>query len=113
MPQGIPDLRTGAPLDSRRRPAITANFSREKLQALLREHICMITFVKKNKQVRVMVCTLRSDIIPRPKGTGYPKPKHVLAVYSINDMGWRSFRISSVFKVTIMRPYRPAKLKKD
>jgi hypothetical protein len=61
-----------------------------------------ITFNKKDGEVRVMECTLVSDLIPTdkaPKGTGLKKTeenKETLSVFDINKKDWRAFKVALV-----------------
>ena len=61
----------------------------------LKNEIVEVTFVKKNGDRRVMLCTLIEDIIPSVTGTSVQNPD-VTVVYDIEADGWRSFRNDSI-----------------
>ena len=67
-----------------------------------------VTFTKLNGDVRVMTCTLNTELLPakvvtegeeeKPART-IKNPNNSLAVYDINAEGWRSFVIKNVTQV--------------
>lgn len=67
----------------------------------LRNGICVVTFIKKNGDERVMSCTLSEEILQEQieleessqKKTSNPE---VLAVWDTDKGAWRSFRWDSV-----------------
>lgn len=61
----------------------------------LRNEIIEVTFVKKNGERRIMLCTLIEDIIPNVTGESVQNPD-VTVVYDIEADGWRSFRNDSI-----------------
>jgi CRISPR/Cas system CSM-associated protein Csm5 (group 7 of RAMP superfamily) len=72
------------------------------LKALLREFTVEILFTKKDGTDRKMVCTLQESAIPSenlPKGTSTVKNNESLAVYDMENSGWRSFRWDSIKEV--------------
>jgi hypothetical protein len=69
------------------------------LRGVLRDGKVEITFVKKDGSERKMFCTLSENKIPKekmPKGTGKAKNDDVLAVFDLENDGWRSFRWDSI-----------------
>jgi hypothetical protein len=73
-------------------------------QALLDDVVCVL-FVKKDGTERRMTCTLKPDLLPAQtdleeavqKKTSNPD---VLAVWDLENQGWRSFRYDSVIGFT-------------
>lgn len=59
----------------------------------------IVTFKKKNGEMREMRCTLEPDVVPEVKGTGRNDNNEVIAVWDLDKKDWRSFRIDSVTKV--------------
>ena len=69
------------------------------LKTLLHEGEVTINFTKKDGTNRVMKCTLKEESIPgafTPKGTGKAKSSDVVAVFDIENQGWRSFHWDSI-----------------
>lgn len=65
----------------------------------LKEHICSVDFIKADGKKRTLNCTLKSDVVPAPKATNTvarPLNDEVVAVWDVDNNGWRSFRIDSV-----------------
>ena len=72
------------------------------LKTLLAEREVIIFFKKKDGTERKMLCTLSENEIPAeklPKNTGKMKSDDVLAVFDVENDGWRSFRWDSVTKI--------------
>jgi hypothetical protein len=61
----------------------------------------LVVFVKKDKSLREMVCTLKPEVTnPTLKGgTRTSDPRDVTVVYDLEAKGWRSFRNDSVLSV--------------
>ena len=82
----------------------TPKYTRSGLLDMLHAGYTNVTFTKVDGTVRVMECTLRTDLIPpAPEPADPAKPKRavkknddVVAVYDTENKGWRSFRIDSV-----------------
>jgi hypothetical protein len=77
------------------------------LKTMLREQNVTIEFVKKDGSVRKMVCTLSESKIPvekSPKNVGKAKNDEVLAVFDVENDGWRSFRWDSIKKINFSLP---------
>lgn len=65
----------------------------------------VVTFTKKDGSERVMKCTLQESKIPQeytPKGTERKVNDNVLAVFDVENQGWRSFRFDSVKNFTVL-----------
>jgi hypothetical protein len=74
-------------------------FNKQDLQTLLRKHVVIINFRKKDKTERVMKCTLLSDLVPiYEKKTERTRPENegALAVWDLEKEAFRSFKIDSV-----------------
>ncbi len=65
----------------------------------MREHLragnVLVTFKKKNGEVRKMLCTLREGVIPEVYGSAPPSDELVTA-WDVEVGGWRSFKTNSV-----------------
>lgn len=75
---------------------------REWLRGLLHNEEVKITFTKKDGSEREMLCTLSNDKIPSehaPKNTGKTQSDEAIAVFDLENDGWRSFRWDSVKKI--------------
>ena len=69
------------------------------LISLLRSEIVELTFIKKDGSERIMTCTLAKQKIPAenaPKGTERAKNDEAVAVFDLENNGWRSFRWDSL-----------------
>ena len=75
---------------------------REWLRGLLQSEEVKITFTKKDGTEREMLCTLVADKIPSehaPKNTGKTQSEEAIAVFDLENDGWRSFRWDSVKRI--------------
>jgi hypothetical protein len=80
---------------------------RNWLKSILREQNMTIEFEKKDGSLRKMICTLSENKIPvekAPKNTGKAKTDEVLAVFDVENDGWRSFRWDSIRKIEFKLP---------
>lgn len=74
---------------------------KDEIMLNLREGKCIVTFEKVNGELRKMLCTLNSTLIPQEetevgeKRTKVANPD-VVPVYDLELNGWRSFRWNSV-----------------
>lgn len=80
------------------------NTKKEKdwLIGLLRSEIVQLTFTKKDGTERIMKCTLAEQKIPAkdmPKGTERAKSDEAVAVFDLENNGWRSFRWDSLTNI--------------
>jgi hypothetical protein len=72
------------------------------LIGLLKSEIVELTFTKKDGTERIMVCTLAEQEIPEenlPKGTNRKKSDEAVAVFDLENNGWRSFRWDSLTNI--------------
>jgi hypothetical protein len=72
------------------------------LIGLLRSEIVELTFIKKDGSERIMTCTLAEQKIPAenaPKGTERAKNDEAVAVFDLENNGWRSFRWDSLTNI--------------
>lgn len=78
---------------------------RANLKSQLKTCIATVTFEKQDKSIRVMRCTLMSEHLPEMKEADEKKKKKenedVLAVWDLDQGGWRSFRIDSIKGISI------------
>lgn len=74
------------------------------LTDLLKNEICKVVFMKLDGTEREMKCTLKNDLVPATKQENKKKSAEdtgVLCVYSIDDNGWRSFRVNNVISIEV------------
>ena len=86
--------------------------TKEELKTLLEQNVLVVDFTKLNGDKRVMTCTLREDIKPKPTKTDTMSQKKVrevsdavVSVWDVNAKGWRSFRYDRVNAVDIVDEY--------
>ena len=81
----------------------TAQERREWLKSVLSKAQCEITFTKVDGTVRVMPCTLRSDLLPEApileNSRRVRNQDEVLSVWCTDKHEWRSFRVMNVTEV--------------
>ena len=81
------------------------NKFRDWLRGILKISEMTITFTKKDGTERVMHCTLNPDQLPPAPVTETKKERKVnddvMAVYDIEEKGWRSFTLKSVTRVQL------------
>jgi len=84
----------------------------DEIKSVLREKVCIVDFTKMNGENRLMKCTLIEDHLPpapiagmqqMAEGDGTFSPaatttvnEQVLAVWDLQNNGWRSFRVDRV-----------------
>lgn len=76
---------------------------KEWLISLLRSEIVELTFIKKDGTERIMKCTLAEEKIPSenaPKGVERKKSDEAVAVFDLENEGWRSFRWDSLTNIS-------------
>lgn len=77
------------------------------LKECLQKGVVKVVFTKKDGSEREMICTLRSDYLPvssetKPLNESARKENdEVLAVWDINNAGWRSFRYDTIKSTTL------------
>lgn len=70
---------------------------RVTLPEILKETVVQVTFTKADGNTRVMNCTLNPTYLPESNTSSTrSKNEDVLAVWDIDNNGWRSFRYDSV-----------------
>jgi hypothetical protein len=74
---------------------------KEDVKQKLHEGICKIVFTKANGDTRIMHCTLNEALLPEQVDLEEAVQKKapnadVLAVWDVENSGWRSFRWDSV-----------------
>jgi hypothetical protein len=78
-----------------------ASWQNEYLKKTLFENVVNVLFVKKDGTERQLICTLKPDLLPvqtdleEAVQKKTPNPD-VLAVWDIENKGWRSFRYDSI-----------------
>ena len=82
--------------------------NREILIEALSKHECTVTFTKVNGETRVMPCTLKDDVIPKPPAEVASKStvkrhenQNVVSVWCTDKKEWRSFRVDNVVDLQI------------
>ena len=82
---------------------------RDQVKGWLKNNHCVVTFIKKNGEERIMKCTLDEDVLPEPSISENRREKApnetTLAVWDLDKNSWRSFRLDSI--VDIVVPYTP------
>jgi len=84
------------------------NFNKEAITQLLRDGTVSVVFTKTNGESRELQCTLCKDImrqlwyVPSANATGKPRVENpdLICAYDLVNEDWRSFKVSSVTKVT-------------
>jgi hypothetical protein len=73
------------------------------IKDMLKMGTVTVTFTKKDGTDRVMNCTLEPSKLPKVEVLEDKKPRKInentLAVYDLDNQGWRSFTIRSVKRV--------------
>ena len=75
---------------------------KERLKGILREREVTVIFTKKDGTERIMKCTLAEQKIPAenaPKGVERAKSDEAVAVFDLENNGWRSFRWDSLTNI--------------
>lgn len=79
--------------------------TKEVLKENLSKCVAKVTFTKTDGFVREMYCTLMGDYMPTPEpldeSPKIPRKENdnVLAVWDIDNNGWRSFRLDSITNI--------------
>jgi hypothetical protein len=87
-------------------------YNRDQVLSDLRKNVIEITFEKINGERGTMRCTLMPNYLPasyrnnieeqKQEETFHNTIKDSIAVWDINNAGWRSFRIDSVIYVQVI-----------
>ena len=76
--------------------------NRADLVTLLVNSVITVIFTKvSDGSTRVMKCTLQGEYLPPLTGSNHKRSEEVLPVWSVDDNGWRSFRLDSIQEVII------------
>jgi hypothetical protein len=82
-----------------------SDFDRDAIFGLLKNNVATIVFEKVNGDLRKMKCTLKESMLPKYTSEKSDKerkvPEHTLAVYDLDEEGWRSFRLNSIKSVML------------
>ena len=71
-----------------------------QLRQQLQNGIVTVVFEKVDGTLREMKCTLQDSFIPEPQLLTEDTPiGEAMAVWSVDDNGWRSFRVANVKEV--------------
>lgn len=80
--------------------------NKNELKEHLSKSVAEITFNKTDGSVRKMLCTLMSDYLPEQiaidenvRHVPRKDNDNILAVWDIDNKGWRSFRLDSILNV--------------
>lgn len=88
--------------------AKAASYNRDTLLADLRENVIEVMFDKVNGQPRIMRCTLMTEFLKNYNEQAdvnyHTANPDVLAVWDLDQQGWRAFRIDSVRMVQSLDP---------
>ena len=64
---------------------------------------CTVSFKKADGTLRVMKCTLKPDLLPvfeeKTEKKARKVNEDVIAVFDVENNGWRSFRVDSVVSI--------------
>jgi hypothetical protein len=75
-------------------------YNKSELKKYLTTGEAAVLFTKVDGTTRSMRCTLKEGIVPEIKGDGSKKENpEVLAVWDLEQHGWRSFRLDSISSV--------------
>lgn len=80
-------------------------WTKSELAEQLREGVLEVSFVKMDGSGRTMKCSLMEKYLPPLVGNTESNSKDnpdVLAVWDIDNNGWRSFRIASIVSVKLL-----------
>ena len=77
--------------------------NRAELKSKLQNEIATVTFEKADGTLREMRCTLQSTFLPEQKEDRKERAENeaVLAVWDIDNGGWRSFRMDSIKSIVV------------
>ena len=75
--------------------------NRKELIEKLQSNVVQIIFTKKDGSIRVMSCTLDSNIVPPSKPTNRKKNDEILPVWDLQKGAWRTFRLENVKSISI------------
>lgn len=83
--------------------------TKEKIVTALKSDFCKIVFTKVNGDERLLVGTLRADILPETVDNGdstktkKPYNPNVVSLWEMETSAWRSFRVDSVIEFEVIK----------
>jgi len=78
-------------------------WNKSELAEMLRSNKLVVSFIKKDGSGRIMTCTLQESYLPvLQNAEAREENPEVLAVWDIDNNGWRSFRLESINSVRIV-----------
>jgi hypothetical protein len=80
-------------------------FVKNEIAEQARNSIIKVSFTKANGETRILRCTLQAEFLPPQRDIEESTTRNnpnVLAVWDIENNGWRSFRLDSVFNVEVV-----------
>lgn len=69
----------------------------------LKECVATVTFTKVDGTLRIMKCTLKSDVLPEANTNAKSTrtvSENILPVWDIENNGWRSVRLDSIKSIS-------------
>ena len=81
-------------------------YNKQVITQQLQQSVCEVFFKKRNNAIRQMICTLDPKQLPltemaqslavAPNQSPTPAQENVIAVWDLEKMAWRSFRLNSI-----------------
>lgn len=77
----------------------------------LRNELCEVRFIKAEKTIRVMLCTLLDTFLPPPESMGCPSPAtaarkannpYLITVWDVEKQAWRSFNLDTFIRLSVI-----------
>jgi hypothetical protein len=79
------------------------NLTYAQILELLHQSDCEVTFKKVDGELRVMPCTLRSEVLPEKTLSENKRIRehntNVISAWSLDRREWRSFRVDNVVSI--------------
>jgi hypothetical protein len=79
------------------------NPTHSQILEMLHQTDCEVTFKKVDGELRVMLCTLRSEALPVKSLSENKRSResntNVISVWSLDRREWRSFRVNNVVSI--------------
>jgi hypothetical protein len=80
---------------------------RNKILSQLYNNVCLVSFLKKDGDTRVMLCTTSPDFVPVvEKKTDRVKKSnpYVISAFDLNKNAYRSFLVENILDMSIVNP---------
>ena len=80
---------------------------RNKILSQLYNNVCLVSFLKKDGDTRVMLCTTSPDFVPVvEKKTDRVKKSnpYVISAFDLNKSAYRSFLVENILDMSIVNP---------